>query len=78
VSAVVDPSTLASDVAGWLHRVTANERPPASIVAYNIGLFETEDGYSAYLAGAGRFDPVSGDWACEEAFTPRERYLILP
>lgn len=74
----MNASTLAAGVAGWLHRIAVSERPPASIVAYNIGLFETEDGYSAYLAGAERFDPVSGDWACTEAFTPKERYLTLP
>jgi hypothetical protein len=74
----VNSSELAADVIAWLRRVTMVESPPPNIVAYNIGLFETEDGYSGYLAGAERFDATSGDWACDEAFTPKERYLPLP
>lgn len=59
----------------WLCRVVASEAPPSSIVAFNIGLFETPDGYSAYLAGCESYDPANDDWATMEAFTPKERYL---
>jgi hypothetical protein len=74
----MDSSRLAADVTAWLRRVTVAESPPPTVLAYNIGLFETEDGYSAYLVGAEQFDPTRGDWACDEAFTPNERYLALP
>ncbi|HIP78720.1 MAG TPA: hypothetical protein EYH07_09700 [Kiloniellaceae bacterium] len=61
----------------WLSRVVAVERPPATVIAFNLGLFETEEGYCAYLTGAKRFDPDDDDWACDEAFTPSERYCPL-
>lgn len=70
---------LADEVQGWLRRVAAAEHPPESVAAYNIGLFETGHGeYSAYLVGGKRYDPSDSSWACEEAFTPKERYLALP
>jgi len=63
----------------WLERVSSNEEPSDSIVAFNIGLFEIEDGeYSVYLIGAIAFDESNEDWACSEAFSPSERYCILP
>jgi hypothetical protein len=74
----VAKATLAEGVAAWLGRVTAASVPPASVVAYNVGLLETPRGYSAYLIGADHFDERSGDWACRESFTPAERYLALP
>ena len=65
------------ELTDWLTRVCQSENPPSSIVAYNIGLFETRNGYTAYLAGAERFDESDSYWACEETFTPSERYLPL-
>lgn len=71
-------TTLTQRVCAWLERVSAASTPPASVVAYNVGLFETKKGYSAYLIGAERYDEQNGDWACRESFTPAERYLPLP
>ncbi|WP_299400465.1 hypothetical protein [Pelagibius sp.] len=59
----------------WLGRVVEAERPPTTVIAFNLGLFETEGGYCAYLTGAKRFDPDDDDWACDEAFSPSERYF---
>lgn len=59
----------------WLDRVCADEVPPQSIAAFYIGLFETPQGYSAYLIGTGEFDDNDSDWACDESFTPKERYF---
>ena len=39
----------------WLCRVCAAEAPVASVVAFNIGLLETLEGYCAYLTGAENF-----------------------
>lgn len=69
---------LALELASWLGRVSAKETPPNSVVAYNIGLFETTDGFSAYLIGADAFDQDNADWACEVSFTPEERYFPIP
>jgi hypothetical protein len=79
--AAVDSTDLEAEFHGWLGRVCRTEKPPSSIVAYNIGLFQTADeGYSAYLVGATEFSEEDADWACEgaDSFTPKERYLPLP
>ena len=47
-------------------------------MAFNVGLFETPEGYCAYLSGARRFDPSSGDWALEDSYSPNQRELSLP
>ena len=65
-------------IPAWLGRVCSAEHPPESVVAYNVGLFETKKGYTAYLIGAGRYDEANGDWACRVSFTPRDRYQPLP
>lgn len=65
-------------IAAWLGRICAAERPPSSVVAYNIGLFETKKGYTAYLIGADRYDETNSDWACRESFTPKDRHQPLP
>jgi len=63
----------------WLDRVCSTESPPDSVVAYNIGLFETDkEEYSAYLIGSDRFDGTDEDWACYETFAPSEKYCVLP
>jgi hypothetical protein len=61
----------------WLQRITATETPPDSIVAFNVGLLQTEAGFAVYLVGAAGYDPDDDDWACDEAFTPAERYCPL-
>ena len=66
------------ELAGWLKRVVAAETPGASVVAFNVGLFETENGFSGYLVGAERYDANDSDWACDGAFTPSERYCTIP
>jgi hypothetical protein len=65
-------------ISAWLGRVCAVERPPASVVAYNVGIFETKKGFTAYLIGADRYDEADGDWACRESFSPKDRYQPLP
>lgn len=65
-------------VSSWLGRVCSAAGPPASVVAFNIGLFQTKKGFSAYFVGADQYDERNPDWACRESFTPAERYLPLP
>jgi hypothetical protein len=68
---------LQTEFCAWLSRICVEEKPSESVIAYNIGLFETPDGFSAYLIGADTFDKNSNDWACDEAFTPKERYFSI-
>lgn len=70
--------SLHDSVASWLARVGSSETPPRSVIAFNVGLLQTAEGYSAYLIGSASYDAESDDWACNEAFSPAERYLPLP
>lgn len=72
------PSEFERRFTEWLTRVCREDRPRASVIAFNVGLFETAEGYSAYLVGSEQFDPDDGDWACDAAFTPQERYFPVP
>jgi len=62
----------------WLQGVCAVENPSSDIIAYNVGLFEGENGYTVYLTGSVEYDEDDSDWACNEDFTPEERYFVLP
>ncbi len=62
----------------WLKKIAATEVPPADVVAFNVGLFKSDNGYMAYLTGAKTYDPEDDDWACEEDFTPADRYCAIP
>jgi hypothetical protein len=66
-----------ADFQAWLALAARGTQPSSSVVAFNIGLLETPDGYSAYLIGANRYDD-QGDWACYETFAPEERFFALP
>ncbi len=64
-------------VVDWLRRILVAEAPPPDVVAFNVGLIETENGYAAYLIGSKSFDPGDDDWACSEDFSPTERYCEI-
>ena len=61
----------------WIDRIDKREWIPPSIKAFNIGITETADDYYTYLVGANNYQPENDDWACEEGFIPREKYLSL-
>jgi hypothetical protein len=65
------------EFAAWLRRVAGSSPPPAGIAAYNFGLFESKDGYVAYLTGSREYDPEDDDWACRQDFVPAEKYFDL-
>ncbi len=62
----------------WIESISLSSPPPSNIKAFNIGLFETPNGYKAYLIGSKEYDPADDDWACQEDYSPTERYLELP
>lgn len=62
----------------WLDRIGRENPPSGEINAFNIGIFESPGGYTVYLIGSKEYDSQNDDWACQEDFTPRERYLELP
>jgi hypothetical protein len=61
----------------WINRIDDKEQIPKSIKAFNFGIIETENDYQTYLVGTNNYDSENDDWACEEDFTPNERYLSL-
>jgi hypothetical protein len=63
---------------GWLFNLCDSEAPKKSIIAYNFGLFETEDSYSIYLIGSNEFDENDSDWATNSDFEPKDKYFQLP
>lgn len=62
----------------WLSKLCDAEFPDESIVAYNFGLFETQNGYTIYLIGSKEFDNDDSDWACNNDFEPEHKYFDLP
>ncbi|HEY8012160.1 MAG TPA: hypothetical protein VIE67_14310, partial [Rudaea sp.] len=69
---------LSSQLAAWLAEVLTSVPPDHSIVAFNIGLFQAESGYCAYLSGASEFDANSNEWAVSPPYFPRAHYFSLP
>ena len=69
--------TLRDLIKEWILRVQQQDQPSPEIKAFNFGLIETENGYTTYLIGAKSYSE-DDDWACEEDYTPSERYLELP
>lgn len=63
------------EINDWLRRFETEETVPAAIVAFYIGLFETEHGYGLSLSGAEHYDETDDDWACDTDFEPKNRYL---
>lgn len=61
----------------WLTGLASKDNILENIVALNIGIFETEGGYSLYLCGATEYDEEDSDWACEPAYEPDDTYLMF-
>lgn len=74
----MNASTTYPEFKKWLDEICATEQPISEIIAYNFGLFEGEDGHTVYLVGSEEYDEDDSDWACNEDFTPVQRYFALP
>ena len=77
ISPSVDQSDRPKAIADWFDRIGRTSPPPGDIIAFNIGIFETSNGYTIYLAGSREYDPGNDDWACQEDYSPTERYFEL-
>lgn len=62
----------------WLFRICETEKPDKSVIAFNFGLFETENGYTIYLIGSKEYDKDNPDWATNSDFEPSLKYYPLP
>ncbi len=62
----------------WLNQIIKIEKPSRKIKGYYFGLFETgEKEFMMYLSGSKEFDVNDDDWACNNDFEPKEKYLSL-
>ena len=68
---------LSNGLTQWLASSLVSFPPPDNIIAFNIGLFEVEDGFCAYLVGSPDFDDADDDWATSPSYKP-EFYFSLP
>lgn len=62
----------------WIAKIIQNETPDSSIIAVNIGIFESDKGFQLYFAGFKDYDIDNDDWATGLGdFSPRDKYLLL-
>ena len=59
----------------WVDNINETEKIDKSIIAFNFGLFESEEGFSMYLNGSKIFDEDDDDWATNRNFEPKQKYF---
>lgn len=59
----------------WVDNINKTERIDKSIIAFNFGLFESEEGFTMYLTGSKVFDEDDDDWATNMDFEPKQKYF---
>jgi hypothetical protein len=63
----------------WLIKIIKTESPDSSIIAINLGIFESDKGFQLYLAGFKDYDNDNDDWASGLGdFSPNDKYYKLP
>ena len=60
------------EIRHWIQQINDETILPSDIVAFNFGLFESEEGYCIYLTGSKFYDESDDDWACDIDFEPIE------
>ena len=67
------------EIVEWLNNIEKQDGiPPDSVIAFNLGLMESDQGFMMYLVGAFEYSENDDDWACLEPPSKPYRYLILP
>ena len=67
------------EIIDWLKNIEKQDgTPPDSVIAFNLGLMESDQGYMMYFVGAFEYSEDDDDWACIEPPTKQYRYLKLP
>ena len=68
-----------TEIIDWLKNIEKQDgTPPDSVIAFNLGLLESDQGYMMYFVGAFEYSEDDDDWACIEPPTKPYRYLKLP
>ncbi|MBR8538400.1 hypothetical protein KDU71_22715 [Carboxylicivirga sediminis] len=67
------------DIIDWLNNIEQQDgTPPDTVVAFNLGLMESDQGYMMYFVGAFEYSEDDDDWACIEPPSKPYRYFRLP
>ena len=67
------------EIINWLKNIEMQDgTPPDSVIAFNLGLMESDQGFMMYFVGAFEYSEDDDDWACIEPPTKSYRYLKLP
>ena len=61
----------------WLLQINDETVLPYDIIAFNFGLFESENGFYLYMTGSKSYDEFDDDWACDIDFEPNRKYLMF-
>lgn len=69
--------TIEKSFEAWLDQINKTEKVDSSIIAFNFGLFESNNGYTIYLIGSKEYDEENEDWATNVDFEPKDKYLHL-
>lgn len=68
-----------TEIIDWLKNIEKQDgTPPDSMIVFNLGLMESDQGYMMYFVGAFEYSEDNDDWACIEPPTKPYRYLKLP
>ena len=66
------------EILDWLNNIeNIDGMPPVDIIAFNLGLFQSDQGYMMYIVGAFEYTEDDDDWACIEPPKKSNRYLKL-
>ncbi len=67
------------EIIDWLNNIEKQDgTPPDSVIAFNLGLMESDQGFMMYFVGSFEYSEDDDDWACIEPPTKPYRYLRLP
>jgi len=58
----------------WLNGLFQLEPVQDKIIAFNFGLFESEDGIQIYITGSSEWDSEDEDWVTNNDYFPEDRY----
>lgn len=67
------------EIVNWLNEIEKQDGiPPSEVVVFNLGLYESDEGFVMYLVGGFEYNEANDDWATLEMPKQDYRYLLLP
>ncbi len=67
------------EIVNWLALIEEKDGiPPAEVVVFNLGIYESDEGYVMYLVGGFEYTEENDGWATLEMPKNDYRYLLLP